>query len=68
MPAVATSDEPLDVQTFLIYGDLGVDVGQNQSVPYLQKEVTENQIDMILHVGDIAYSTQTLSFLNQLFR
>ncbi|KAH9517603.1 Acid phosphatase type 7 [Dermatophagoides farinae] len=38
---------------FAIYGDLGY--VNEQSLPYLKKDVEKNMFDVIFHIGDIAY-------------
>lgn len=38
---------------FAIYGDLGY--VNEQSLPYLKKDVEENLFDVIFHIGDFAY-------------
>ena len=47
------TDDPAWVPKIAIYGDLGNENGQ--SIPWLTNEVNKNRIDVIFHIGDIAY-------------
>lgn len=47
------ANDPSSVPKIAIYGDLGNENGQ--SIPWLQSEVNKNNIDVIYHIGDIAY-------------
>lgn len=41
--------------TFAIFADMGVDVNAQGTVPYLAADAASGAIDIVLHVGDIAY-------------
>ncbi len=45
---------------FAVYGDMGNE--NAQSLPRLQREVQADMYDMILHVGDMAYDMNKVSF------
>lgn len=43
-----------------MYGDLGIVNGK--SLAFLKEGVNNNEYDMILHLGDIAYDLFTVSY------
>ena len=48
-----TFPEKLQKAKIAVIGDLGA---QNAiSLPYLEKKIHENQLDMVIHAGDFAY-------------
>jgi hypothetical protein len=40
---------------FGLFGDFGIDVNAHKTLPYLTADVMSGAIDIVLHVGDIAY-------------
>ena len=44
----------------LVYGDLGY--SNARSLPYIQQEVNNGEVDVIFHNGDIGYELQNASF------
>ena len=48
-----TDSGPEDEQTFLIYGDLGVE--NSQCLGAIKSLVDSQDVDMIWHIGDFAY-------------
>ena len=48
-----------DYPVVTIYGDMGVAANAHKSLPLLYNDVAQGKMDVILHVGDIAYDLQS---------
>ncbi len=59
---LSPNDNINEPTTFLIYGDLGVWYSHD-TMSYIKKEVNNNNIDLIIHSGDIGYADD--SFLHE---
>jgi hypothetical protein len=54
-PEIETSWKP----RFAIFGDMGSE--NAASLPFLQKEVLQDTLDMVIHIGDFAYDLDDVS-------
>lgn len=43
------------VTTFAIFGDMGIDGNAHDTLPLLYADVASGAVDIILHIGDLAY-------------
>lgn len=59
---LSSNNQPDKPVTFLVYGDLGVWYS-NDTMTYIKKEVDNENIDLIVHSGDIGYADD--SFLHK---
>ena len=50
--------------SFAIYGDLGYQ--NEESLPYLSKDVQKDMYDVIFHIGDFAYDLNEVSVAKQI--
>ena len=48
-----------DYPVITIYGDMGVAINAHKSLPLLYQDVADEKMDVILHIGDLAYDLQS---------
>jgi acid phosphatase type 7 len=53
-----------DYPVVAVYGDMGVDVNAHKTLPLLLEDATSGALDVVVHIGDVAYDLDSNSAAN----